>query len=94
VDGEIDWTRAADAVNDLIRGVTPEPGASTMVDGARLKVLEAAIARDVPPLVAGEFALVGKQVLVGTASQPIELLRVQPAGRTAMDAGSWWRGRK
>ena len=94
VDGEIDWTRPAETVNDLIRGVTPEPGASTVVDGARLKVLEAAIAREVAPLPAGEFALVGRQVLVGTATQPIELLRVHPAGRNVMDAGSWWRGRK
>lgn len=94
VDGEIDWTRPAETVNDLIRGVTPEPGASAMVDGARLKVLEAAIARDVAPQPPGVFALVGKAVVVGTATQPLELLRVQPAGRTAMDAGSWWRGRK
>ena len=92
-DGLIDWSQPAQAVHDLIRGVTPEPGAFTTVDGARLKVLEAAIARDVPPLARGEFALVGKAVLVGTATQPIELLAVHPAGRKAMDAASWWRGR-
>ncbi|CAN5356369.1 methionyl-tRNA formyltransferase [soil metagenome] len=94
VDGEIDWTRPAETVHDLIRGVTPEPGASAIVDGARLKVLEAAIARDVAPRPPGEFALEGKSVLVGTGTQPLELLRVQPAGRTVMDAGSWWRGRQ
>lgn len=93
VDGEIDWTRPALAVDALIRGVTPEPGASAVVNGVRLKVLEASIAREVAPLAPGEFALVGKSVVVGTASQPIELLRVQPAARTVMDAGSWWRGR-
>ena len=92
-DGRIDWTRPARAVHDLIRGVTPEPGAFTTVDDARLKVLEAAVARDVPPLPPGEFALVGKAVLVGTATEPIELLAVHPAGRKAMDAASWWRGR-
>ena len=92
-DGQIDWTASAELVNDLIRGVTPEPGATTWVDGARFKVLEAAIARDVAPLAPGVIALVGKAVVVGTGSQPIELIRVHPAGRTAMDAGSWWRGR-
>lgn len=94
VDGEIDWRQPADTVNDLIRGVTPEPGASASIDGARLKVLEAAIAREIASLTPGEFALVGKSVVVGTATQPIELFRVQAAGRKAMDAGSWWRGRK
>ena len=92
-DGRIDWGLPAEAVHNLIRGVTPEPGAFTTVDGARLKVLEASIARDVPPLAPGVFALVGKAVLVGTASAPIHLLAVHPAGRKAMDAASWWRGR-
>jgi methionyl-tRNA formyltransferase len=92
-DGEIDWNQSAEVINNLVRGVTPEPGASTIIDGARLKVVTAAIARDVAPLAPGVFALVGKSVLVGTTTQPIELLSVHPAGRRAMDAASWWRGR-
>jgi methionyl-tRNA formyltransferase len=92
-DGEIDWNLPAERVHNLIRGVTPEPGAFTTADGARLKVLAAAIARDAPPLDPGVFALVGKRVLAGTATHPIELIQVHPAGRKAMDAASWWRGR-
>ena len=93
VDGEIDFTQPAEAVSALIRGVTPEPGAFTTIDGARLKVLDATIARDVPRLAPGELALVGKTVLMGTATDPLHLVTVHPAGRKAMDAGSWWRGR-
>ena len=92
-DGEIDWRQPAATVHNLVRGVTPEPGAFTTVDGARLKVLDATIARDVAPLAPGEFALVGKQVVVGTATEPLQLVTVHPAGRKAMDAASWWRGR-
>ena len=92
-DGEIDWNQTAERVHDLIRGVTPEPVAFTDADGARLKVLAAAIARDAPPLDPGVFALVGKRVLAGTTTHPIELIQVHPAGRKAMDAASWWRGR-
>ncbi|CAO1651764.1 methionyl-tRNA formyltransferase [Salinibacterium sp. NYA9b] len=91
-DGRIDWTESAQTVHNRIRGVTPEPGASTTIDGARLKVLEAAIARDVPTLAPGHFDFVGKKVLVGTATEPLELLRVHPEGRKAMDAAAWWRG--
>jgi len=92
-DGRIDWTRPAAAVHARIRGTTPEPGASTEVDGARLKILDAAIAHDAPPLPPGRLALAGRRVLVGTADAPVELLAVQPAGRTRMAADAWWRGR-
>lgn len=91
-DGRIDWSRTAQEVHNHIRGVTPEPGASTHVGGKRLKVLEAAIARETPALRAGHIDFIDKKVLVGTASEPIELLRVHPEGRNAMDAAAWWRG--
>jgi methionyl-tRNA formyltransferase len=93
VDGEIDWNLPAERVHNRIRGVTPEPGAFTTVDGGRLKVLAAVIARETPPLAPGVIELRGKAVVVGTGTVPIELLTVHPAGRKVMDAGSWWRGR-
>ena len=92
-DGEVDWTLPAEAVSAQVRGVTPEPGAYTTIDDARLKILDATIARDVPRMPAGQFALVGRRVVVGTATDPIELVAVHPSGRRAMDAASWWRGR-
>ena len=92
-DARIDWSADATAVHDRIRGVSPEPGAFTFVDGDRLKVHDAVIARDQPAVPPGHIVGVGPHVLVGTASDPIELLSVQPAGRKAMRAADWWRGR-
>ena len=92
-DGAIDWTQPGERVANLIRGVTPEPGAFTTLDGARLKVLDAQVAREAPRLQPGHFALDGKRVLVGTASEPIELVTVLPAGKKSMAAADWWRGR-
>jgi methionyl-tRNA formyltransferase len=92
-DGRIDWSAAATTVSSLMRGVTPEPGAFTTVDGARLKVLDAAIARDERRLAPGELSLEGRRLLAGTASDPVELLTVQPAGKKPMAAADWWRGR-
>jgi methionyl-tRNA formyltransferase len=94
-DGRIRWAETRDAVLGRIRGVTPEPGAHTTVDGARLKVLAAAAAPvDAPELEAGELVAHGGALLIGTGSAPIVLHRVQPAGKTAMDASDWWRGRR
>ena len=92
-DGRIDWGGHATTVHDLIRGVTPEPGAFTTVDGLRLKVLDSVIARDSARLAPGIFSLDGRRMLVGTATDPLELITVQPAGKKAMAAADWWRGR-
>lgn len=92
-DGQIDWTLSAEQVSAHVRGVTPEPGAFTTIDGSRLKVIGAVIARDTVRLAPGALSLEGKHVVIGTATQPLQLLVVHPAGRKQMDAASWWRGR-
>lgn len=92
-DGRLDWSQDAAAVDAHIRGVTPEPGAFTMIDGERLKVLAAAIAHDIPRLAPGRIEERGGRVFAGTASTPLELLEVQSSGKRAMPAADWWRGR-
>jgi methionyl-tRNA formyltransferase len=37
-DGSIDWARSARAVHDLVRGMSPWPGAYTSKDGSRVKI--------------------------------------------------------
>jgi methionyl-tRNA formyltransferase len=92
-DARIDWRASAELVDARIRGVTPEPGAFTELGGERLKILDAVLARGVAPLAPGALELRGGRVLIGTADGAIELVLVQPAGRRAMDAADWWRGR-
>lgn len=90
-DGRLDWAEPAGRVFDRIRGCTPEPGAWTTVRGRRLKVLEAAPARDAAPP-AGAVDVLGGRVVAGCADGGVELIRVQPEGRGAMDAAAWLRG--
>jgi methionyl-tRNA formyltransferase len=91
-DARLDWSRPAREVLARFRGVTPEPGAWTTFDDQRLKVLDLADAPDAAPLPSGEIATSGRRILIGTGTTPIELRRVQPAGRTPIPAGDWWRG--
>lgn len=92
-DGRLRWDEPREAVLARFRGVTPEPGAHTTVDGARLKVLGARPSdAAAPTLSPGEIALVDRAVLVGTGTAPVTLERVQPAGKGAMAAADWWRG--
>lgn len=94
-DGRVRWAEPAPAVLARIHGTTPEPGAHTRVDGARLKLLEAftpPAAAAVPALAPGRMALSDGELFVGTATTPIGVRRVQPDGKGAMDAAAWWRG--
>ena len=92
-DGALDWSQPVDAVYARYRGVTPEPGAHTTVDGARVKILSATpAASDTPSLRPGEVHGTKSAVLIGTATSPLAVTRVQPAGRGAMNAADWWRG--
>ncbi|SFR34986.1 methionyl-tRNA formyltransferase [Microbacterium azadirachtae] len=91
-DGLLSWHEPADAVFARYRGVTSEPGAHTTIDGAPLKVRELARAQDADPLPPGELRGVKGGVLVGTGSDPLLLVQVQPAGKAAMAAADWFRG--
>ncbi|MDH6236887.1 methionyl-tRNA formyltransferase [Cryobacterium sp. CG_9.6] len=90
-DARVDWTTTATEIYNQIRGVTPEPGAFTLVDGARLKLLQVAPAYGAQ-IPAGTILQRDKHVLVGTKTDALELVSVQPAGKTAMTAIDWWRG--
>ncbi len=91
-DGRLDFTRASSEVFARFRGVTPEPGAHTTIDGATLKIL--AVERAGADVALEPGALHGTRtgVLVGTATTPLLLTRVQPAGKPPMAAADWWRG--
>ncbi|KJQ54778.1 methionyl-tRNA formyltransferase [Microbacterium sp. SA39] len=93
-DGLLDWSQSLDQVFARFRGVTPEPGAHTTVAGQRLKILEAAPAHDADPLEPGQIVAGRSELLVGTASAPLAVTRVQPAGKGAMNAVDWWRGQR
>lgn len=91
-DGELDWALPVERVYARFRGVTPEPGAHTAVGDLRVKVLEAAPATGAEALAPGAMEATRNALLIGTATTPLEVTRVQPAGKGAMNATDWWRG--
>jgi methionyl-tRNA formyltransferase len=91
-DGRLDWREPALALNRRARGVTPEPGAWTTLEGQRVKLEPLAMRGDVRDLAPGEVRVHGKSVLVGTGSHALELGRIQPAGKKMMSPADWARG--
>jgi methionyl-tRNA formyltransferase len=88
----IRWDLPAHTVERRIRAVTPNPGAWTMIGELRVKVGPVRADPDAEALSAGEIRVERNRVLVGTASQPVQLGTIQPPGKKPMDAADWARG--
>ncbi|HEY8753529.1 MAG TPA: methionyl-tRNA formyltransferase [Arthrobacter sp.] len=91
-DGRLDWNLPALAIGRRARGVTPEPGAWTTLDGQRIKLEPVRLRPDITDLQPGAVFLDRKSVLVGTGSHAVELTRIQPSGKKMMAAADWARG--
>lgn len=91
-DGRLDWQQPALALNRRARGVTPEPGAWTTLDGQRVKLEPVALRPEIKDLPPGHIRVDGKSVLVGTGSHAVQLGRIQPAGKKMMSPADWARG--
>ena len=95
-DARVRWDLPAFAVDRLIRGCTPAPGAWTELstDGAEpLHVkLGPITVTDTATLAAGEVAFEKHAVRVGTATTDVLLVTVQPHGKKTMAAADWGRG--
>lgn len=91
-DGRIDWTLPSARVLALVRGVTPEPGASTTLGELRVKVIAIRAATAEEPLDPGRLRVDSGRALVGTGDGVVELVTVQPAGKNPMPAAAWARG--
>jgi methionyl-tRNA formyltransferase len=94
-DGLVDWTLAAERIHDLVRGMTPWPGAHSTLDHKRLKLLETRLGVPTGELgPAGSIIAIddrGAEVACGEGS--VVVLRAQLAGKKALPAIELARGR-
>jgi methionyl-tRNA formyltransferase len=92
-DARVDWRAPAMAIDRLVRACTPEPGAWTELDDARLKLWPVTLAgAGAGSLAAGEIRAQRDRVMVGTGTVPVSLGDVQPHGKRRMPAADWARG--
>lgn len=92
-DRRIDWSKSTAVVHNTIRGLSPYPGAFTVLEGSNdpYKILEGKACEE-RNLKAGETLVVDGNLYVGTRDGCYEITRLQPAGKSAMDASSFARG--
>ncbi len=92
-DGQVDWTRPARELHNLIRGLHPWPHAFTFSGGARIILLRSRVVEGeaAPP---GTVVIAqGDRLRVATGAGLIDLLEVQAEGKRPMTARDFLAGR-
>jgi methionyl-tRNA formyltransferase len=91
-EAKIDWRLPAKKITEAIRAFTPNPGAWTSYKGASLRITCAIEEVAELKLDPGKLSVVGKRLLIGTATNSVEVIRIIPAGKKEMNASDWING--
>jgi methionyl-tRNA formyltransferase len=96
---QIEWDRNATDVHNHIRGLSPYPGAFSVInmDGSEkeIKLLRSEITDEVSDVKAGDVRIVNnRRFLVACSDYFVEILQLQPSGKKTMKAEEYIRGLK
>ncbi|TVP45087.1 MAG: methionyl-tRNA formyltransferase [Mongoliibacter sp.] len=91
---EIDWSRSAEEIHNLVRGLSPYPAAWTTLEGKNCKIFKTkTIESKTSDLSIGEFQTDEKTHLTfQTGSGMISILQLQLEGKKRMDIADFLRG--
>lgn len=90
-DARIDFSQTAIEVDRLVRAMYPEPMAWCELNALALRVLESEPVES-SALRVGEVQVIDSKLLVGCGEGALQLISVQPSGRTKMSGPDWFRG--
>ena len=91
--GNVDWTKDADAIERLIRGLSPWPSAYTNWNEKVMKIWDASALDGKSDKAPGTIAKVEKDAFyVQTGNGLLKVCELQIPGKTRMDAGAFMRG--
>lgn len=89
----IDWSKPAEEIHNLVRGIYKFPSAYFKYNDRAVKVLETRVVEGSAPC--GEFVRASKEgVIVGCAKDCILLVKVKPEGKGRMSAKDWANGQR
>lgn len=89
----IHFDQPANQVHNFIRGLSPYPGAWTLLDGVELKILKSRAEIAAHPYPAGHLLTNGRSFLkFATTDGFIEVLELQLQGRKRLEVGDFVRG--
>lgn len=90
---QIDWTKSAQEIHNLVRGVYKCPGAFFIYQDKIIKVMETEPLKEDADGYAGDFVRFSKQGIdVKTGNGLLRLIKVKPEGKGEMFARDWANG--
>lgn len=87
-EAQVDWSQPAEMIDRQIRGLSPFPGAWTMLDGARVKLLGS---RRADGSGAAGTAL-DDALTIACGTGAVQISRAQKAGKAAQEAAEFLKG--
>jgi len=93
-DGRIDWSSSASRIENLVRGVTPWPGAYTVLDGETLKIFRLKKKEGKSDAAPGTILSTGPDgIVVATGRGTILICELQCPGKRRMNVQEYLCGR-
>lgn len=86
----IEWNKPAGILHNLVRGLSPYPGAYFEHNGKQVKVFKSLIDKKV--LVPGEIYQSKTEAIIGCSEGSLKLIEIQPEGRRRMSIEEFLRG--
>lgn len=94
-DCEIDWNKKTIEIFNLIRGLSPYPGAFTTLNGLNLKIFHTEIEKEIPTHQPGDIISDGKTFLkFATADGYLKIIELQLEGKKRNGIEEFLRGNK
>lgn len=92
-DARMDWSRPSNDLNNFIRGMSPSPGAWTLLDDQEWKILAAKPTQEIAERPSPGNLLVHQQRFFAAAADGwLEVLEVQLSGKRRMSAREFLNG--
>ena len=89
----IDFHQSIDKVHNLVRGLSPVPGAFTLLEGKNMKIFKTIKCHEKPSAAAGSYETDGKSFLKFACSDGyISVLELQLEGKKRMEIQEFLRG--
>lgn len=90
--GKINWSASARDIHNLVRGLSPYPGAFTTLNKERFKVLKTALTDTKSTAKPGSLFKKQTELFVATSTFDLQILLCQPAGKRAMEGKAFANG--